>query len=268
MKITMLGTGHAMVYNCFNTCFVIEDQGQYMLVDGGGGFELLNRLKKADIDLFQIKDIFVSHKHLDHITGIFWILRVVLQGAARGRKTEPVRIYAHEEVIHILYVMAEELLGEACAAQIGKALELIEVKDGEHRNVIGHDVVFFDIHAKKVKQYGFSFAYDDQRLVFLGDEPYDNACRKYVQNCDWCMHEAFCMDAESEIYHPRRISHSTVKSACETAEELGVKNLILYHTEDRHMQERKELYTAEGRKYYKGNLQVPDDLETIVLQKV
>ena len=29
MKLTMLGTGNAVVTECYNTCFVIEDEGQY-----------------------------------------------------------------------------------------------------------------------------------------------------------------------------------------------------------------------------------------------
>ncbi len=27
MKLTMLGTGNALVTECYNTCFVIEDEG-------------------------------------------------------------------------------------------------------------------------------------------------------------------------------------------------------------------------------------------------
>ena len=40
MKITMLGTGNAMVTECYNTCFVLSEQQQdlqYFLVDAGGG---------------------------------------------------------------------------------------------------------------------------------------------------------------------------------------------------------------------------------------
>lgn len=37
MKLTMLGTGNALVTECYNTCFVIEDNKQYFMVDGGGG---------------------------------------------------------------------------------------------------------------------------------------------------------------------------------------------------------------------------------------
>ena len=57
--------------------------------------------------------------------------------------------------------------------------------------------------------------------------------------------------------------HSTVKDASELAENLGVKNLVLYHTEDKNIKKRKELYGAEGREYYHGNLFVPDDLDVI-----
>ena len=54
-------------------------------------------------------------------------------------------------------------------------------------------------------------------------------------------------------------------SAAAVAERLGVKNLLLYHTEDKNIKNRKELYTAEGRRYYHGNLYIPDDMETIEL---
>jgi ribonuclease Z len=43
---------------------------------------------------------------------------------------------------------------------------------------------------------------------------------------------------------------------------------VLYHTEDKNISRRKELYTAEGRLYYHGNLYVPDDLECIELQVI
>ena len=38
----------------------------------------------------------------------------------------------------------------------------------------------------------------------------------------------------------------TVKDACELAQKLEAENLILYHTEDKNISRRKELYTEEG----------------------
>lgn len=59
MKLTMLGTGNAVVTACYNTCFVLQESGRYLLVDGGGGNTLLLRLKQADIDWRQIRTVFV-----------------------------------------------------------------------------------------------------------------------------------------------------------------------------------------------------------------
>lgn len=47
--------------------------------------------------------------------------------------------------------------------------------------------------------------------------------------------------------------------------DLKVKNLILYHTEESHGKERKKLYTEEAQKNFNGNVYVPDDLEIIEL---
>lgn len=75
------------------------------------------------------------------------------------------------------------------------------------------------------------------------------------------MHEAFCLYREADIFRPYEKHHSTVKEACELAERLGIPNLILYHTEETHLPDRKKLYTEEGKQYYRGNLFVPDDKE-------
>ena len=78
----------------------------------------------------------------------------------------------------------------------------------------------------------------------------------------WKTAEAFCLFGEADKFKPYEKHHSTVKEACQLAEELGVPNLLLYHTEETHLAERKKLYTEEGQQYYHGNLYVPDDLET------
>ena len=51
----------------------------------------------------------------------------------------------------------------------------------------------------------------------------------------------------------------------DAGEELGVKNLILYHTEEKTLDSRKENYTREAAENFKGRIFVPDDLEVIEL---
>ena len=143
-------------------------------------------------------------------------------------------------------------------------IEDIEVKDGEERTILNKKVSFFDIGSTKAKQFGFQMIYDGGKvLTCCGDEPYNECEEKYAKGSDWMFHEAFCLYGQRDIFNPYEKHHSTVKDASELAENLGVKNLVLYHTEDKNIRKRKELYGAEGREYYHGNLFIPDDLDVI-----
>ena len=143
-------------------------------------------------------------------------------------------------------------------------IEDIEVKDGEERTILNKKVTFFDIGSTKAKQFGFQMIYDGGKvLTCCGDEPYNECEEKYAKGSDWMFHEAFCLYGQRDIFNPYEKHHSTVKDASELAENLGVKNLVLYHTEDKNIKKRKELYGAEGREYYHGNLFIPDDLDVI-----
>ena len=87
----------------------------------------------------------------------------------------------------------------------------------------------------------------------------------YAKNSEWLLHEAFCLYAQRDIFDPYEKHHSTVKDACQLAEKLNVRNLLLYHTEDRNLNQRKRLYAEEGAQYYHGRLLIPDDLESYEL---
>ena len=44
MKLHILGTGNGGALDCYNTCFSIENNNEYLLVDGGGGNQILKQL--------------------------------------------------------------------------------------------------------------------------------------------------------------------------------------------------------------------------------
>lgn len=118
----------------------------------------------------------------------------------------------------------------------------------------------------KIKQFGFCMELGNgEKLTCCGDEPYNPCEKQYAENSTWLLHEAFCLESEADIFHPYEKHHSTVADASKLAEELHVKNLLLYHTEDKNLLLRKELYQNEGRKYFNGTIFVPEDLETLVL---
>ena len=266
MRLTMLGTGNALVTECYNTCFVISDNDKHFMVDGGGGNAILNQLKLAGLDWMDMRDIFVTHKHVDHLMGVIWMVRMICQFMNHGEYKGEARIYAHEEVISLIRDMAGKLFLPKEIRFIDDRLHLIEVKDGETVNIIGHETTFFDVCSTKAKQFGFSMNIgNNEKLTCCGDEPFNEHERDYVENSKWLLHEAFCLYSERDIFDPYEKHHSTVKDACEIAEHLMVKNLILYHTEDKNLLCRKKMYSEEGQQYYYGNLFIPDDLESIEL---
>lgn len=151
MKLTMLGTGNALVTKIYNTCFVLEDNHQYFMVDAGGGNQILTQLKNAGYDWKDMKHIFLTHKHIDHLLGMVWMMRMITQFMNAGKYEGDAYIYGHDEVIHILKDMADTLLVPKQSALIGKRLHLVEVKDREVKEIMGHPVTFFDIHSTKAK---------------------------------------------------------------------------------------------------------------------
>ena len=103
----------------------------------------------------------------------------------------------------------------------------------------------------------------DRSFVCLGDEPYNVINRSYVENADWLLCEAFCLYEDREVFQPYKKHHSTALDAGRLAAELGVKNLVLYHTEDRNLDTRKQSYMREAAQAFSGTVYVPDDLERI-----
>ena len=266
MKLTMLGTGNALVTECYNTCFLLEENGELFLTDGGGGNGILHQIRQAGYRWMDIRQIFVTHKHVDHLLGILWMVRMICQFMAHGDYEGDACLYSHREVLDLIRDMAGKLLQEKEAAFLDRRLHLTEVGDGETRTVIGHPVTFFDIGSTKAKQFGFCMDLGDgKKLTCCGDEPLQAPLEHYARESEWLLHEAFCLYAQADLFDPYEKHHSTVRDACALAERLQVKNLLLYHTEDKNLPRRKELYLQEGRSVFHGGLYVPEDLETIML---
>ncbi len=257
----MLGTGNALVTRCFNTCFILHVQDEpTLLVDAGGGNGILTQLERAGIAYKDIRDLFVTHVHTDHLLGCVWMMRMALQFHY------PLRVWSHKKVLSVLTFICREILPPKEAEGIGSLVEMRQLECGDTFEVGDIKFQCFDIHSSKELQFGFTTVLPDgQRLCCLGDEPFNEECRSYAEGADWLMSEAFCLYEDRERFQPYEKYHSSVLDSARLAENLHVKNLILYHTEDQTLDTRRERYTAEATSVFKGNVIVPDDLEKIIL---
>lgn len=268
-QITMLGTGNATVSQIYNTCFVLQTTSTLMLVDAGGGNGILAQLKKINVQISDIHHLFVTHAHTDHVLGGIWVIRMVAQ--CKGYEGL-LHVYGNDKVIKVIKTIIDMILAKKQLAKVAERVVFHQLEDGDCFEVGDMKLECFDIQSTKEKQFGFraelpSSDESDKPLVLacLGDEPYNEQNRRYIVGADWMMCEAFCLYADRDTFKPYEKCHSTALDAGKLAEELGVKNLILYHTEEKTLANRKENYTREAAENFKGRIFVPDDLEVIEL---
>lgn len=266
-KITMLGTGNGGTLDLYNTCFVIQNEQGVFLIDTGGSIEIIKRLKQSGIKLEEMKNIFISHSHTDHILGLIWMFKKMSRMAMHGNIKEKIHIYCNDVVYEAIRGISSYVLPSVLMEAIDNITDFVVLNDGDKHTINGIDYEFFDILAKGTKQFGFECMLDGNRFVFLGDETLNPLLNERVRNADYVTHEAFCLDREENIFHAYEKNHSTARSAAKTMNELSVKNLILYHTEESHGIDRKRLYLEEAQSVFNGNVIVPDDLEEVQFVK-
>lgn len=295
-QITMLGTGNATVSQIYNTCFLLQTSSTLMLVDAGGGNGILSQLKKVNVQISNIHHLFVTHAHTDHVLGVIWVIRMVAQ--CKGYEGL-LHVYGNDKVMKVIKTIIDMILAKKQLAKVAERVVFHQLEDGDCFEVGDMKLECFDIQSTKEKQFGFraelpgtsednvsedkaasDYASEDKAasdkaasdnhakplvLACLGDEPYNEQNRRYIEGADWMMCEAFCLYADRDTFKPYEKCHSTALDAGKLAEELGVKNLILYHTEEKTLDNRKENYTREAAENFKGRIFVPDDLEVIEL---
>ncbi len=265
-RLFVLGTGNAMATRCYNTCFALESGNEFILVDAGGGNGILAQLQKANIAIDSIRHLVLTHEHSDHLLGAVWIIRAVTAAMLAGKYRGDLTVWCHEGLETALRNICGYTLQPKFTRLIGDRICFSIITDGYSSRLGNLDFTFFDIRSTKALQYGFSAELESgHRLTCLGDEPYNPACEEYVRGSDWLLSEAFCLYEQRDKYKPYEKHHSTVKEACELAEELHIPDLVLWHTEDDTYGDRKKLYIAEGQRFYTGNLHVPYDQEILPL---
>lgn len=263
----VLGTGHATVTKCYNTCFAINGaEGEYFLIDAGGGNGILVQLRKMQIPVTGIHHMFITHMHTDHVLGAIWMIRMVATAVMKGTYRGTFRIYCQKQVEENLRIFCKLTLAKKHLACLDREIVFEPVDDGDEKDILGMKVTFLDIHSTKADQFGFVLkTLSGKKVFFAGDEPLYEGHEELAEGADWLFHEAFCMDSEAEKYKPYEKHHSTAKDAAARAERLKAANLVLWHTEDDHYEEKGQLYRDEASKEFSGNIMVPKDLERILL---
>lgn len=257
-RLLFLGTGHGMPIASSCSSILVEDDENNLLLDAGGGHDLLVNFNKAKYKPTMIRNIFITHYDSDHILGIIPLVRAFHRWAPPQRRN----IFCSPEVKRAIDSLFQ-YVAKKHYIPVKEYLNFRVIKNNEVHNISGWEITFFDVKSDKSPQMGCRIKFPDGvKLAFLGDEPLRNHYLDIVKDCDVLIHNAFCLHQQQGLFRPHEKNHSTVREAAINATKINTKKLVLFHLEDKTLKTRKKEYLKEAQAHFSGDIFVPQDLDS------
>lgn len=273
IKVTLLGTNAGPPVNLerYEAGTLIEAGNQKLLFDCGRGVTM--RLAQAGVNLGQIRRLFLTHLHSDHVVDIPDLyLTPWSAGTARQQRFEvwgpsgTVDMMNHIQKAFAFDIHIRRDVDEKFSAE-GIAVSSHDVKEGKIFDDGGVTVTaFFVDHGPVKPALGYRVDYGGHSVVLSGDTRLSENLIRHAQGVDLLIHETMDGDGfranpgnrtreqvESIIAH-----HTTPQEAAEVFNRTKPK-LAVYS----HIFGKDTDILAATRKSYSGPLEVGEDLMTI-----
>jgi ribonuclease Z len=270
-RIVLIGTGAAANSDrCHASIAVQTGNDHTLLIDTGSGIEVVRNLKRAGISLASIEDVFLSHRHSDHIGGMeLLLLHCGLHALSTGKHANEVDVYGHALVLDVarqtmnsMGSVAPKLFG-----QMGERLEWIPMTPGTPVNIhSGVSLQSFPVdHASpdgscwgcvvEVERGGGRF-----KILFTGDTRPTPTLPLYAKGADVILHECGGLDADADRVH--HVGHSTAGDAGRLAAGAGAGRLVLVHLPGGDV---VNCMKEEAERFFTGPVMVGNDLDEFSL---
>lgn len=264
-EITFLGTGSAFPSRSYNACYAIRAGHLLWLTDGGGGNGIFPALEGAGIRPEELRHVFLSHAHTDHIFGVVWLVRKIVHLRMQGLYPDTLYIYANSDAARALREICRLTFLDSYFQTFLQVAEFRPANPGDSYEIEGTKVKFFDAGSENVAQAGFRITLPDGKtIVGLGDEALTRQNMAESAGADVLICGAFCRYADRDVYKPYEKHHWTVKDVAEIAAEIHIRTLILIHSEDK-TPDKPAAYRAEAEKSFAGQIFIPSDGETYTI---
>ncbi|MCC6175222.1 MAG: ribonuclease Z [Chloroflexi bacterium] len=237
-RVLLLGTGGAANECRYQACLLVERADRSLppiLLDTGDGLDVVRALLTGGVDPRRVRDIFVSHRHADHMGGLNPLLlwqRVQTVRAGESPTAIETRVYAEPRVLAALGRFFEAT-GSNTPTNLAPALRWMSLQDGERAELPdgGTLAVFLvDHEPPEGGALGCVVDVDGVRLGYSGDTRPSDRLVEACQGVDILFHEAGGLDAQADAIH--RGGHSTAGDAGRAARAAGAQRLYLTHLPD------------------------------------
>ena len=267
--VRLMGTGGAANEGRHQASLLVgsgDSTGENLiLLDTGGGLDVVRQLVAAGYSPTAVRDIFVSHQHLDHLGGLEpLLLWSVIQSLRErgGPPKEETRVYCEPRVLSVIERLFDAV-ATAAPRLFGGKLRLAPVVDGEAVELrSGARLTTFLVDHLPVDggAMGCRLELDGVHVVYSGDTRPTSRLVQLAQDADLLIHETGGLDAQGAEVH--RLGHSTAGDAGRAAKAAGVGRLVLTHVPGEAL---AEPMLAEARAAFGGHVEVAHDLALLEL---
>lgn len=267
MRVRLLGTGGAANEARHQAALLVEwgdgMLGGRILLDTGSGLDIVRLLIAAGCEPAEVRDLFVSHQHVDHVGGLepllLWSIIRTLRRHGRPMEDQT-RVYADPRVLADI----ELLFGATITAVpklFGDTLRWVEAADGQSATLRGDArLTTFSVDHEPAGggARGCVVEHGGTRLVYSGDTRPTDRLIEAARGADILIHEAGGLDANAVEVHC--LGHSTAGDAGRAAAAAQAKRLVLTHLPSDPL---AAPMLAEARAAFGGPVELASDLALI-----
>lgn len=241
MRVIFLGTNGWYDTETGNTsCILIETRNEYVILDAGSGFYKIDRFIKDKKPIY----LFLSHLHLDHITGLHIL--------AKFNFRQGINIYIHDCKRKFFDIVNEPYT---------KPISQLDVRINLHN--LNKDVFLpFNFEFKKLLHsvlcYGFRFNLENKIVTYCTDTGVCNELYDLARDADLLMLECSYKPGQKEKGWP----HLNPETAAKVAKKSKARRLALIHFDAflyRTLTDRENA-GKWARKIFKDTIVAKDDL--------
>ncbi len=217
--LVFLGTGAAdNEERCQSALALVRHDGVFLLLDAGSGMETFRQILRAGLHPTDLRGIFVTHRHLDHVGGLFplliWFRLRCPEALARLMTFGSEETVVAVEHVHRLSGHRGDLaLGTLAPGQTCSPLADVDIEVFPVEHISG--------------SVGYRIMVGNVVVVVSGDTGPAESVVAAAVGADVLIHEATWDRARQA--QARIMPHSTGEEAGAVARRAGVKRLVLTH---------------------------------------
>ncbi|MGM0441318.1 MAG: MBL fold metallo-hydrolase [Elusimicrobiota bacterium] len=248
-KIYFLGTGSARATaSRDNTSLYLEWNSANVLIDCPGS--IVHKFEKLELDFKNIDRVIITHLHPDHVYGLPSLLHTLKpHGTFPDILVPPGTSDKFDNFLKLFRLNNLDI-------------KILEIKN--NKNLIPHLKFFSTRHTPESR--GIIIDKENFKFVYTADTgPMDNY-RSVFKNAGYLIHDCYAPVRLKDKISALDKHHTSAGSLGEMAEKSKVKNLVPIHFSGEYREEFKtEELIQELKKYYSGNIIIPEDLTSLAV---